>query len=280
MRHGVAIALVLAACARKGREVVEPKPPPPASKPEPTRPPEPAPGVEARYHEILALAARDAPESRAELRKLLASDEPLLRNAAARALCELGEGEAAAALVANLHHDARTFVCADAIWHLEQLYGTTRGYDPNLGYRHQTEKQAEWWEWLYREPPPPEEPDALAEARRESIRASVRYFEEAARLPGWKHGEETLAHTWEKLAEIAESRALEDVELRAHAFGVLASLVPENADLWNNHALASLQNGDWEAAGAAYRKALELVPLDPQVHKVLPAARKRGILAV
>jgi Flp pilus assembly protein TadD len=88
-------------------------------------------------------------------------------------------------------------------------------------------------------------------------------------VEGWKHRDETLARTWEKLAEVAESRDLEDVALRAEAFGVLARLVPENADLWNNHALASLQNGDFEAAEAAYRKAMELAPEDPALHNDL-----------
>jgi tetratricopeptide (TPR) repeat protein len=269
----MALALLLAACAgdraREEREDPE-KPEDPEAAPELPAPEYADPGVEARYQMALDLAGKDSPESRTKLHELLLSSDPLLRNAAARALCDLGEeGAAAEALVRNLDRDARTFVCADAIWHLEQAFGTTRGYDPNLGYRHQTERQAEWWAWLEREPPAPAEPDPLAEARRESIRASVRYFEEASRVQGWKHRDETLRSTWEKLAEIAESRELEDVALRAESFGVLAGLVPENADLWNNHALASLQNGDFEAAERSYRKALELAPEDPQLHNDL-----------
>jgi len=216
-----------------------------------------APRPEDRYRAVLDRRDRE------HLRLLLRSSDPMTRNAAARRLCDLGERDAAEALVANLHRDSRTFVATDAIWHLRALFGTDRGYDPNLGYRHQTERQKEWWDWLGRTPEdPPPGWDADLRSGRDGVRLWVRLMEE----PEFEFETAHRDDLWRFLALLAKSRDPEDVALQERAFDGFVKRWPNNPDLWNNHALAALNNGNYEASEKSYRRALELVPKDPRLH--------------
>jgi tetratricopeptide (TPR) repeat protein len=189
---------------------------------------------------------------------ILARDaDPMMRNAIARRLHERERWYAAKLLIENLHRDQRTFVCADAIYHLRALFGTDRGYNPNRGYRHQTEKQRAWWDWwaqrFGREPPPPEPAEKIDLA--------------PWRRTDWSH--EEILKRWEELAPLAGSRKPEHVRLVRVAFRHFAEAWPEHPDLWNNYALAALNDGRWEEAERAYRRALALRPEDPSLHNDL-----------
>jgi Flp pilus assembly protein TadD len=212
-----------------------------------------APGdeTERRYREVLSPGALD----RATLRELLASEEPLLRNAAARALCDRGEKDAAAALVANLHRDRRTYVTVDAIHHLEAIFGTDLGYEPNLGYRHQTEKQAEWRDFLGL--PPAEEPEPQAAEPDPDLQTLA---DAPPEDPGVAHA--MLVRAWRRLGELAPDRHPAVVARVEKGFEILARRRPDLAALWNNHGLSALNNGHPEAARASYRRALALEPDD------------------
>lgn len=50
------------------------------------------------------------------------------------------------------------------------------------------------------------------------------------------------------------------------ALGLMARRWPDRPNLWNNHALASLNCGQYPEAEAAYRKALALAPDDAYFH--------------
>lgn len=226
--------------------------------------------AEARYHAALALRRHDAPEVRERLRSLLGAEEPLTRNAAARALVELGEEDAAAVLIANLDRRLRTWMVTDAIHHLRTLYGTDRGYDPNLGYRHQLEKQEAWWAWWIarggRRPEGEAVPaDVQAAERYERLERRVETYAAAA-PEGERGGWKATTQLWREVGELASSRELQHVALVARAFGLMARRFPSEANLWNNHALASLNDGRYRDAQAAYRKALVLAPDDASLH--------------
>ena len=229
--------------------------------------------AEQRYHAARALARHDSRVVRARLRTLLEDEDPMIRNAAARSLADLGEEEAAAALIANLHRDQRTFVTTDAIHQLRALFGTDLGYDPNRGYRHQTETLEAWWRWWERRgharpaTPTPEDPHA---DRREALGARLDVLAETSfesEAEAWAAGKAL----WAALGEIAPSRNPDDVDVVARGFGGLAHRFPDQVDLWNNYALATLNAGDAATALAAYDVALSLAPDDPQL------ANDRGI---
>lgn len=226
--------------------------------------------AEARYHATLNLSRHDSRVVRVRLRELLEHDEVLTQNAAARALVSLGEEDAATKLVANLHRDRRTFMVTDAIYHLKALYGTDRGYDPDRGYRHQTEASSRWAAWLASRgltlDPDPLHPDAEEFA--------ALYAELAPRVEAYvadSTGDDPdawvkAAALWQDLGPLAPSRAGDHVALVARGFGALAERWPDQAPLWNNHALASLNDGRFENAERAYQKALGLLPDDAYLH--------------
>jgi tetratricopeptide (TPR) repeat protein len=226
--------------------------------------------AEARYHATLALGRHDSRVVKARLQALLEHEDVLTQNAAARALVALGEEDAAGTLIANLHRDRRTYMVTDAIHHLAALYGTDRGYEPNLGYRHQTEAQARWAAWFEARGhvlvPEPAHPDAasfaaLHEALAPRVAACV--AEPAGDDPdAWVRA----AALWKDLGELGPSREPAHVALVAEGFGALAERWPDQAPLWNNHALASLSDGRYENAERAYRKALALLPEDAYLH--------------
>ncbi len=239
---------------------------------------------EARYHALLALARHDSAVVRARLRSYLAHEHALTRNAAARALVDLGEEDAAATLIANLHRSERTYVVTDAIYHLHALYGTDRGYEPNRGYRHQTEAQEAWWTWgeergLARTPPPAEfDPNQNA---RLALAASLRDF-----VSGAADGEATdegaawtaAEKLWQDAGAIASSRHLDDVATVAGVFQALAARYPEHVSLQNNAALSALNDGREEKAEEAYARAIALEGEDPDLwndYGILREARGR-----
>jgi tetratricopeptide (TPR) repeat protein len=200
---------------------------------------------EQRYH-----AFRKERDPRV-LRRSVYGADPLARNAIARAMCEQGDLGWAWVLIDQLHRDQRTFVCTDAIHHLRAVFGGDKGYDPNRGYRHQTGKQQEWWDWYAGQPfgAPAPEPE-----RDEDLDL------ERWRRTDWTH-EEILAG-WEELAPMARSRRPEHVHLVRVAFEGFAAAWPEHPDLWNNLALAALNDGAYELSERAYRRALRLKPKD------------------
>lgn len=226
--------------------------------------------AEARYHATLALGRHDSRIVRRRLHELLEHEDVLTQNAAARALVVLGEEDAACTLIANLDRDRRTYMVTDAIHHLQALYGTTRGYEPNLGYAHQTVAKHRWWLWMFCRgricDPEPVHPDAArydALYRQLAPRVAA-YAEEAA-------GDDPDAWVratalWKDLGALAPSRGLVHVALVADGFGALARRWPDQASLWSNHALASLNAGRYEVAERAYRKALALLPDDAGLH--------------
>ena len=226
--------------------------------------------AEARYHATLALRCHDSRVVRARLRALLEHEDVLTQNAAARSLVALGEEDAAGTLIANLHRDRRTYMVTDAIYHLAALCGTDRGYEPNLGYRHQTEAQARWWQWFaargFARPPEPTHPDA---ERFQALYAALAprvaaYVDEPAGddPDAWVKA----AALWKDLGALGPSREPVHVALVAQGFGALAGRWPDQAPLWNNHALASLNDGRTEDAERAYRRALALLPDDADLH--------------
>lgn len=222
--------------------------------------------LEDRYLAVRALGCHDAAVARARLRVLLDDEEPMLRNAAARSLADLGEEDAAAALIANLHRDRRTYVTMDAIWHLRALFGTDLGYDPNRGYRHQTEKQAAWWAWWrargHEVLPEPLSPDAGERAaRRTALLADLEVQAEGPPLDEAAASAATKRF-WTAAAEIAPSRDPDDVAAVRAVFGGLAFRRPDDPDLWNNFALAALNDGRAAEAEAAYQAAITLRPDD------------------
>jgi len=266
----LASLFALAACAGRRPPAAAPPPPSPVLGYAPLLAQIEEGDAEARYHAALALRRHDSQVVKTRLRELLAHEEVLTQNAAARSLVALGEEDAAATLVANLHRDRRTFMVTDAIYHLECLYGTDRGYDPNKGYRHQTQGQARWQAWLasrgidVRPEPPHPEAEALGAAY-EALAPRVEAY--AARPPGddadaWVKA----AALWKDLGTLAPSREPDHVALVARGFGVLAERWPDQAPLWNNHALASLNDGRYEDAERAYRRALALLPDDAFLH--------------
>jgi tetratricopeptide (TPR) repeat protein len=185
------------------------------------------------------------------LRRAVYDADPLTRNAIARAFCEQGDLGSAWMLIDQLHRDQRTFVCTDAIHHLRAIFGHDKGYNPNRGYRHQTEKRKEWWDWFASQPfgAPGPEPEPAETVNLEPWRRT-----------DWTH-EEILAR-WEELAPLAKSRRPEHVHLMRIAFEGFAMSWPEHPDLWNNLGLAALNDGDYELAERAYRRALRLRPRD------------------
>ena len=207
---------------------------------------------ESRYHaaarerdlRVLRRAARDA--------------DPLTRNAIARALCEQGDLASAGMLIDQLHRDQRTFVCTDAIHHLRAIFGDDKGYDPNRGYRHQTEKQREWWDWFASRP---------FGARAPEPEPALAIDLEPWRRTDWTHDE--ILGRWEELAPLAGSRRPEHVHLVRVAFEGFAAAWPEHADLWNNLALAALNDGEYELSERAYRRALRLEPEDASLRNDL-----------
>ena len=226
--------------------------------------------AEARYHASLALGRHDSRVVKARLRALLEHQDVLTQNAAARALVALGEEDAAGTLIANLHRDRRTYMVTDAIHHLAALYGTNRGYEPNLGYRHQTEAQARWAAWFEArghavpsEPPLPDAEAFEAAYRQLLPRVAACAAEPAGDDPdAWVRA----AALWKDLGALGPSRDPTHVALVAGGFGALAERWPDQAPLWNNHALASLNDGRYEDAERAYRKALALLPEDAYLH--------------
>jgi tetratricopeptide (TPR) repeat protein len=207
---------------------------------------------EQRYHAVLE--ERDP----RVLRRAFRDADPLTRNAVARAFLERGDLEWAWILIENLHRDQRTFVCTDAIHHLRAVFGTDRGYDPNRGYRHQTDKQQEWWDWFASQPfgAPAPEPER-----------ELQFDNEPWRRTDWTH-EEILAR-WEKLAELATKREPGIVHHVRVAFEGFALSWPEHPDLWNNLALAALNDGAYELSERAYRRALRLEPTDANLRNDL-----------
>jgi len=226
--------------------------------------------AEARYRATVELRRHDSRVVRARLRELLEHEEVLTQNAAARALVALGEEAAAETLIANLNRDRRTYMVTDAIYHLQALYGTDRGYDPNRGYRRQTEAMAHWSQWFASRgrifPPEPLDPDAET--------FSSFYEELAPRVAAYvaePAGDDPdawvkAAALWKDLGRLAPSRGQVHVALVAKGFGALAERWPDQAPLWNNHALASLNDGRYEDAERAYQKALALLPEDAYLH--------------
>ena len=207
---------------------------------------------EQRYHAVLR--ERDP----RVLRRAVYDADPLTRNAIARAFLEQGDPGWAWMLIDQLHRDQRTFVCADAIYHLRAIFGDDKGYNPNLGYRHQTETQQEWWDWYAKQPfgVPAPEPEPAAETDLESWRRT-----------DWTH-EEILAR-WEELAELAAEREPGCVHLVRVAFEGFAAAWPEHPDLWNNLALAALNDGEYGLSERAYRRALRLEPEDANLRNDL-----------
>ncbi len=225
---------------------------------------------EERYGAARALATRPGSRSRALLREQLKSPDAMTRNAAARSLCDLGDPEASEVLIANLDRAARTFVATDAIYHLRKLFGTDRGYDPNLGYLHQTVTQQDWWDWFAAQDfgsmhAAAEAPDPERERMRAEAQEHVRGFEEA-RFERDRAQYERILQLWKELAPLAASRDPEDLRVVERGFELFAARWEENVDLWNNHALAALQLGLWERAEHSYRRALALRPESTGLH--------------
>ncbi len=226
--------------------------------------------AEARYRATRELRRHDSRVVKARLRNLLGHDEVLTQNAAARALVALGEDDAAGTLIANLHRDRRTYQVTDAIYHLRALYETDRGYDPNKGYRHQTEAQERWWAWW----------EARGSVRSPEVadtdaaKHALRYADLAPRIALYvaaPSGDDPdawvkAAALWKDLGALAPSREPAHVALVADGFGALAGRWPDQAPLWNNHALASLNDGRTDDAERAYGKALALLPDDAYLH--------------
>jgi len=192
------------------------------------------------------------------LRRAVYDADPLTRNAIARAFVEQGDLGSAWMLIDQLHRDQRTFVCTDAIYHLRAIFLDDKGYNPNRGYRHQTEKQQAWWDWFAKQPfgVPAPEPDPAVETDLEPWHRT-----------DWTH-EEILAR-WEELAPLAGSRKPGHVHLVRVAFEGFAAAWPEHPDLWNNLALAALNDGEYELSERAYRRALGLNPDDANLRNDL-----------
>jgi len=222
---------------------------------------------EERYYAVLHLADQPGAATIAELRRHVESQEPMTRNAAARALCELGERDAAATLIENLDRDQRTFVTMDAIWHLRALFGSDLGYDPDRGYKNQTERQQAWRAWFARQPfgrplaPPArvEKPETVA------LRQELH-----ARLAAWKRKAPDpvpdFQTSYGRAGELfAASRAPDDMALLEAYVGALCRFHPETSRAFNGHALTALNNGDYETAERSYRRALELAPDSSQL---------------
>ena len=225
---------------------------------------------EQRYHAALDLGRDWSSESKGVLQALLDSDEPMMRNAAARALCERGDFSAAGALIFNLHRETRTFAATDAIYHLNAIFGTDRGYNPNLGYRYQTEKQQEWLTWWADQPfgDPQSAGEGLDPKRtkeRGAMRARIQSFSLVA-FPTRDALHESILDLWKELATFGKSRKPDDVALVEFAFAIFADRWPDNADIWNDQALAALNNSHWEESEKSYRRALRLKPDDPSLH--------------
>lgn len=220
---------------------------------------------EALYAAVLALK----PDTAALWARVGDEEEhPLVRGAAARVLCDVGQHDAAWRLIANLHRDQRTYATVDALYHLEQVFGQTLGYDANLGYRHQTEKLTEWVDWYTSQFPDSEHVATLRELAARPGDASDEPFD-----PGDLSDEKTLLQAWRWLAERAKSRDPTDVAIVEAGFERLLQYRPEDPLLLNNYALAALNNGNWKTARAAYRKARVRTPKDAQLQNDI------GILA-
>jgi tetratricopeptide (TPR) repeat protein len=231
---------------------------------------------EQRYFATLNLP-RFGEAARPELERLLRSDEPMTRNAAARALCDIGVPRAARTLIDNLHPERRTFVATDAVYHLRAVFGTGLGYEPNLGYRHQADKQAEWWTWWaaqpFGEPVVRDDPDAERRAlRRAAWHDRIQAFQ-ATRFESPEAERRAIRELWQALAE-RRSRSPDDVADEEYAFALFVERWPENPDLWNNYALAALNNGDYETAERAYLRALALRPRDASLHNDIGILRE------
>jgi tetratricopeptide (TPR) repeat protein len=223
---------------------------------------------EQRYFATLNLS-RFGEAALPDLEHLLTSPEPMTRNAAARTLCDLGVPRAARALIDNLHPDRRTFVATDAVYHLRAVFGTGLGYDPNLGYRHQAEKQDEWWTWWATQPfgeaVVRDDPDADRRAlRRAAWHDRIQTFQ-ATRFETPEQERAAIRELWKALAG-RRSRHPDDVADEEHAFALFVDRWPENPDLWNNYALAALNNGDYDTARSAYQLALDLRPGDASLY--------------
>lgn len=223
---------------------------------------------EARYDTVRA--SRDV----ALLRQRLEDEEemPLVRGAAARALCDLGHPEACWCLIANLHRAQRTYTTVDAIYHLEAVVGQTFGYDANLGYRHQTEKFAAWVDWFVTSYPQSRQGQTLQAlaAKRDALPdLSPTPLSQLVDRTFEGTDEAALMAAWRWLAERAASRDPAVVATVAAGFQALLTLRPADPLLMNNYALASLNDGNVAQAEAYYVKALALTPDDPQLRNDL-----------
>ncbi|MEE8107021.1 MAG: tetratricopeptide repeat protein [Planctomycetota bacterium] len=226
---------------------------------------------ERRYYSVRSLSVMGDKHTRLRLLELTADADPLIRNAAARSLCDRGEKHAASALIDNLHRDRRTYVVTDAIYHLRLLFQTDLNYNPNLGYRHQTEKQDEWWAWWEQQTFGGKRPvqylpddDDDPEERARILRLLERFKEEG--FANFLDEEAGISAMWTEVAPIARSRLPDNVAVVEAVFAEFTRRWFNNPDLWNNYALAALNNGQWDRALEAYRVALALRPEDASLH--------------
>ncbi len=78
--------------------------------------------------------------------------------------------------------------------------------------------------------------------------------------------DEAIKNLWQQVSDtLARSRHPEDVARVAAIFGELAARREGSPALWNNNALALLNDGRWREAEASYKTALALTPDDPQL---------------
>lgn len=226
---------------------------------------------ERRYYSVRSLSTMRDKHTRHRLLELTADADPMIRNAAARSLCDRGEKHATTVLIDNLHRDRRTFVVTDAIYHLRLLFRTDLQYNENLGYRHQTEQQDEWWAWWERQtfggkrpvqylPDDDDDPEERARLLRLLDRFKSASFADQDALQAG------IGELWTELVPLAQSRLPDNVAVVEATYAEFVRRWPGNPDLWNNHALAALNNGQWDRALHGYRAALELKPKDARLH--------------
>ncbi len=223
---------------------------------------------EARYHGLLELGEGKSQPGRDTLYQWLGDADPMLRNAAARALWERGERSAAGVLIRNLHRENRTFVTMDAIYHLRAMTGEDLGYDPNLGYREQTLAQERWWLWWQRtgglRPAAEAPPEEFAPARAELARAMRAARENPDEDPNGPRS--AAAALWSAASRLTESRWPTDQDRLSTAYELLVERHPDSYQAWANLAWSTLNAGDFPRCEEAFRRALSLAPEVPTLN--------------
>ncbi len=156
----------------------------------------------------------------------------------------------------------------DAIYHLRQMTGEDLGYDPNRGYREQTQAQARWWTWWTETGgigPAAETPSAkFAEARARLARALRSAREEEASDSQGPYS--AAGALWSAALELNPSRWPADQDRLTVAYELLVERRPDDFAAWANLAWSTLNAGDLQRSEEAFRRALSLAPELANLH--------------